>query len=47
MFLGGAAGSAAATLAWNGGGWTAVAGLGVTFSALAVLIQIAGPKRTG
>jgi predicted MFS family arabinose efflux permease len=47
MFLGGAAGSAAATFAWNAGGWTAVAGLGVAFSALAVLIQLAGLKQKG
>lgn len=41
MFLGGAIGSAAATAAWNGGGWTAVALLGGGFAAVAVVLQVA------
>ncbi len=45
MFLGGAAGSAGATLAWNAGGWTAVVVLGVVFSVIGVLIQLAGLRR--
>ena len=40
MFLGGAAGSAAATAMWNYGGWTAVCLLGVAFAAAATMIQI-------
>ena len=47
MFLGGAAGSAGATLAWNVGGWTAVVMLGIVFSAIDVVIQSAGLKREG
>ena len=39
MFLGGAGGSAAATAAWNAGGWSAVAGLGVGLAAIATAIQ--------
>ncbi len=42
MFLGGAAGSAGATLAWGAGGWVPVVLLGGALSALGVLIQIAG-----
>ena len=45
MFLGGAAGSAAATLAWTTGGWSLVTILGLLFSAAAVLIQLAGFAR--
>ncbi|MBB3772611.1 putative MFS family arabinose efflux permease [Angulomicrobium tetraedrale] len=40
MFLGGAAGSAASTLAWNAGGWTAVSLLGTGFAALAAGVQL-------
>jgi predicted MFS family arabinose efflux permease len=47
MFLGGAAGSAGATFAWSAGGWTAVVVLGVVFSVIGVLIQLAGLKREG
>jgi predicted MFS family arabinose efflux permease len=47
MFLGGAAGSAGATYAWNAGGWAAVVSLGVTVSIGGVLIQLAGLKRKG
>ncbi|WP_076070361.1 MFS transporter [Sphingomonas montana] len=45
MFLGGAAGSAGATLAWNGGGWTAVVVVGGVLSGVGVLIQLVGPQR--
>jgi predicted MFS family arabinose efflux permease len=47
MFLGGAAGSAGATYAWNAGGWTAVVGVGVIVSIVGVLVQLAGLKRKG
>ncbi|MFS2111521.1 MFS transporter [Sphingomonas sp. Sphisp140] len=39
MFVGGAAGSGAATWAWSVGGWSAVSALGAAFAAVAVLIQ--------
>ncbi|WP_241127013.1 MFS transporter [Novosphingobium terrae] len=39
MFLGGAAGSAAATAAWSRGGWAAVAGLGGALAGFAVILQ--------
>jgi len=39
MFLGGAAGSAAATAVWGFGGWQAVSLLGVVLSLLAVALQ--------
>ena len=42
MFLGGAAGSAGATMAWGAGGWVPVVLLGGALSAFAVLIQIVG-----
>jgi len=45
MFLGGAAGSAGATLAWNMGGWNAVVLLGAVLSAVAMLMQLVGLKR--
>ncbi|WP_137788164.1 MFS transporter [Sphingomonas sp. 3P27F8] len=45
MFLGGAGGSAAATLAWSNGGWTLVSILGLVLSLAAVLIQLAGFQR--
>jgi predicted MFS family arabinose efflux permease len=45
MFLGGAAGSAAATWAWSANGWTAVTMLGGAMSAAGVLIQLSGFKR--
>lgn len=48
MFLGGAIGSSAATLAWNLGGWGAVSGLGASLAAAATVLQIAGrPPRSG
>ena len=42
MFLGGAAGSAGATAAWQAGGWLAVSGLGVSLAADATALQLAG-----
>jgi predicted MFS family arabinose efflux permease len=39
MFLGGAAGSAAATSAWHDGGWAAVSLLGAAFAATATVLQ--------
>lgn len=39
MFLGGAAGSALATLAWQAGGWMAVSTLGLALGAAATLLQ--------
>lgn len=45
MFLGGAAGSSAATLAWNAGGWTLVAALGVVLAAAATLLQLVSLRR--
>ncbi len=47
MFLGGAAGSAGATFAWNTGGWTAVVILGGILSAVGVVIQLANLRRRG
>lgn len=40
MFLGGAAGAAAATAAWNFGGWSAVAILGISLAIIALLVQL-------
>lgn len=45
MFLGGAGGSATATLAWGAGGWTGVALLGGGFSAMAALLQLGNRRR--
>ena len=48
MFLGGALGSAAATLAWNGGGWLAVSVLGIALAAVATVLQLhAAHRRRG
>lgn len=45
MFLGGAAGSAAATSIWASGGWNALSVFGMALSLGAVLIQLAGTRR--
>lgn len=49
MFLGGALGSAVASLAWTAGGWPAVTGAGLAFGAAACLLQLrasrAAPAR--
>lgn len=47
MFLGGAAGSAAATQAWAAGGWTYVTGLGLALAAVATVVQIGTLLRRG
>jgi predicted MFS family arabinose efflux permease len=45
MFLGGSAGSALATVVWGAAGWTGVSLLGVVFTAVAAVIQIADLRR--
>lgn len=45
MFLGGAVGSAAATQAWDAGGWFGVSILGIVLTTLATLIQLVGLVR--
>jgi len=45
MFLGGAAGSASASWAWQTAGWPAVAALGAGFSGIAVVMQLIGLLR--
>ncbi len=45
MFLGGAFGSATATLAWSAGGWLFVSALGIAFSVLAAALQVAAWRR--
>ncbi len=45
MFLGGAVGSASATLAWTAGGWLAVSALGTAFSAVAAGLQLLAWRR--
>jgi predicted MFS family arabinose efflux permease len=45
MFLGGAAGSAAATAAWTMGGWSAVSFLGGASAVIAVILQGVGLRR--
>jgi predicted MFS family arabinose efflux permease len=45
MFLGGAAGSAAAMLAWRGGGWRGVTMLGATLAGAGLVTQIVGARR--
>lgn len=47
MFLGGAGGSAAATAAWNGGGWVAVSALGSVLALIGVLIQARSLAKRG
>jgi predicted MFS family arabinose efflux permease len=44
LFLGGAAGSAAATVLWSLGGWTAVTVTGMALSALALAVWAAGRR---
>ncbi len=44
MFLGGAAGSAAATWAWNANGWVAVTVLGGALAAVGLTIQLIGSR---
>lgn len=46
MFLGGAAGSALAMLAWQYGGWEAVSLLGAVFALIALTLQLAWGRRT-
>ncbi|WP_262031434.1 MFS transporter [Microvirga sp. Mcv34] len=46
MFVGGAIGSATATLAWEKAGWTGVVALGAAFGALAAAIQLLNLART-
>ncbi|MFG1299828.1 MFS transporter [Xanthobacter sp. V3C-3] len=45
MFLGGALGSALATLGWSMGGWTAVSLLGICLTLAATLLQVAASRR--
>lgn len=46
MFIGGALGSAAATSAWEAGGWPGVVGLGLALGAAASALQFASLIRT-
>lgn len=45
MFLGGAGGSAAATAAWNAGGWVAVCATGMACGVGAVALQMTATRR--
>jgi predicted MFS family arabinose efflux permease len=45
MFLGGAFGSAVATVAWNFGGWPAVSLLGFALAGIAGIIKVIGGRR--
>lgn len=45
MFLGGAGGAAAASAAWNAGGWSAVALLGTILALMAALVQVSSARR--
>lgn len=45
MFLGGAGGAAAASAAWNAGGWSAVALLGTIVALMAALVQVSSARR--
>ncbi|WP_342666336.1 MFS transporter [Muricoccus aerilatus] len=47
MFLGGAAGSAGAMVAWDFGGWSTVCGLGAVLAALALLIETTARRAKG
>jgi predicted MFS family arabinose efflux permease len=44
LFLGGAAGSGLASLAWEQGGWPAVSGLGAALGLAALAVHLAGPR---
>jgi predicted MFS family arabinose efflux permease len=43
-FAGGAVGSAAGSIAWSAGGWTAVCGVGIAFAAIAMLAWLTEPR---
>lgn len=45
MFLGGALGSALATLVWQAGGWLSVSFLGIAFALLATVLQLLAWRR--
>jgi predicted MFS family arabinose efflux permease len=47
MFLGGAAGSAAAAFAWKSAGWTGVCALGMGLTAAATVLQLVNLARRG
>lgn len=47
IFIGGASGSAGATLAWSFGGWGAVCALGAVLGLLATVLQMARAKSAG
>ncbi|MCI0753446.1 MFS transporter [Teichococcus vastitatis] len=47
MFLGGAAGSAGAMVAWTHGGWAAVSGFGGALAVLALLLEATGCRAKG
>lgn len=47
MFLGGAVGSALATLAWQTGGWPFVSLLGTAFAGVATVLQLIAWRRRG
>lgn len=47
MFFGGAVGSAAASLAWEFAGWTAVCALGAVFAAIALGVHAGGRRLVG
>ena len=45
MFIGGSAGSAGATLAWNMAGWPGVCGFGAALAAVALLLEVGSRLR--